>query len=50
MKEKEIEKGYCRPPTWRVFFEILLDLNQVVQGDVPVVYPANAFDSRVRGD
>ena len=30
MKEEEIEKGNCGPPTRKVFFEILLDLNQAV--------------------
>ena len=37
------------------FFLVLLDLNQAVPNhladeDGPVVYPANAFDSRLRGD
>ena len=31
MKEEEIEKGDCGPPTRKVFFfEILSDLNQAV--------------------
>ena len=30
MKEGEIEKGDCGPPTRKVFFEFLSDLNQVV--------------------
>ena len=54
MKEEEIVIGDCGPPTWNVFFEIFLDLNQVVPNHLteygPVVYPANAFDSRLRGD
>ena len=57
MKEEEIEKGDCGPPTRKVFFFFFFfffffgsspsDLNQA---DGPVVYPANAFDSRLRGD
>ena len=54
MKEEEIEKGDRGPPTQNVFFEILSDLNQAVPNHLadesPVVYPANAFDSRLRGD
>ena len=47
MKEEEIEKGDCGPPTWKVFFfEILSDLFE----DGAVVYPANAFNSRLQGD
>ena len=30
MKEEEIEKGDCGPPTRKVFSEILSDLNQAV--------------------
>ena len=30
MKDGEIEKGDCGPPTRKVFFEILSDLNQAV--------------------
>ena len=30
MQEEEIEKGDCGPPTWKVFFKILSDLNQAV--------------------
>ena len=30
MEEEEIEKGDCGPPTRKVFFEILSDLNQAV--------------------
>ena len=64
MKEEEIEKGDCGPPTQKVLFEILWDLNQAVPDHVAdksqkwihhfedglVVFPANAFDSRLRGD
>ena len=46
MKEEEIENGDCGLPTRKVFFEIFSDLNE----DGPVVYPANVFDSRLRGD
>ena len=34
MKEEEIEKGDCVPPTRKVFFEILSDLNQAVPNDL----------------
>ena len=47
MKEEEIEKGDCGPPTPKSLFLVLSDLNPP---DGPVVYPANAFDSRLRGD
>ena len=30
MKEEEIEKGNCGPPTRKVFFDFLSDLNQAV--------------------
>ena len=30
MKEEEIEKGDCGPPTRKVFFLVLSDLNQAV--------------------
>ena len=30
MTEEEIEEGDCRPPTRKVFFKILSDLNQAV--------------------
>ena len=49
MKEEEIEKSDCGPPTRKVFYEIFLDLN-LITGDGSAVYPAKAFDSRLRGD
>ena len=30
MKEEEMEKGDCGPPTRKVFLEIVSDLNQAV--------------------
>ena len=71
MKEEEIEKGDCGPPTRKVFFwfcrtwtkRYLITSQTRVKRvsrihhrtilrmeDGPVVYPANAFDSRLRGD
>ena len=77
MKEEEIEKGDCGPPTRKVFFwfcrtwtkrylitsqtrvkrvsrihhrTILMMVRWCICEDGPVVYPANAFDSRLRGD
>ena len=66
MKEEEIEKGDCGPPTRKVFFCDFVGLepsgtksprrresnalSRIHHEDVPVVYPANAFDSRLRGD
>ena len=52
MKEEEIEKGDCGPPTRKVFFFFwdFVGLELVGLEDGPVVYPANAFDSRLRGD
>ena len=34
MKEEEIEKGDCGPPTRSLFFDILSDLNQAVPNDL----------------
>ena len=45
MEEEEIEKGDCGPPTRKVIFWNFVGLE-----DGPVVYPANTFDSRLRGD
>ena len=67
MKEEEIEKGDCGPPTRKVFFWDFVGLepngtwsprrreSSALAGyttgqDGPVVYPANALDSRLRGD
>ena len=56
MKEEEIEKGDCGPPTRKVFFwgwsgESIDWLSRIrTDSDGPVVYPANACDSRLRGD
>ena len=64
MKEEEIEKGDCGPPTRKVFFwdfvglepsgpNYLADESQTCYPDTPPghpMYPANAFDSRLRGD
>ena len=67
MKEEEVEKGDCGPPTRKVFFWDFVGLepsgtlsprrreSNAFAGpsrssDGPVVYPANAFDSRLRGD
>ena len=64
MKEEEIEKGDCGPPTRKVFFWDVVELepsgtwsprrreSNALAGyeDGPVVYPANAFDSHLRGD
>ena len=36
MKEEEMEKGDCGPPTAKVFFEILQDLNQAVPNQITV--------------
>ena len=44
MKEEEIEKGDCGPPTRKVFFVILSDLNQAIPNHLWL------FDSRLRGD
>ena len=66
MKDEEIEKGDCGPPTRKVFF--FLDFVGLEPSgawsprrragyttgpsseDGPVVYPANVFDSRLWGD
>ena len=54
MEEAEIQKGDCGPPTRKVFFDILSDLNRAVPNHLadesqtrqpdtpPVVCPANA--------
>ena len=50
MKEEEIEKGDCGPPTQKVFFFFFFFFFFLRIEGGPVVYPANAFDSRLRGD
>ena len=65
MKEEEIERGDCGLPTRSLFFFFFLRFCRTwtkqylitSQADTPpdhshgpVVYPANAFDSRLRGD
>ena len=51
-KKEEIEKGDCGPPTRKIFFWDFVGLEPITSSseDGPVVYPANAFDSRLRGD
>ena len=54
MKRKRQRKAIAGRQPEKSFFEILSDLNQAVPNHLadksPVVYPANAFDSRLRGD
>ena len=47
MKEGEIEKGDCGPP---IAGEGAYASSAILFEDGPVVYPTNAFDSRLLGD
>ena len=43
-ERKKMERCDCGPPAWKVFFFLFCP------EDGPVVYPANTFDSSLRGD
>ena len=45
MKEEEIEKGDCGPPTRKVFFVILSDLNQAVPTVLQEIFVRNLISS-----
>ena len=49
MKEEEIEKGDCGPPTRKDFFLVLSDLNQAVPNHL-ADESQTRYDSRLWGD